>query len=309
MTALDAFVRETRARGDRRMDAWLDALPGLIDELAKRWELTVGEPFGGGAIGYVVAAERTAQASPTALVLKATFPDESFPEEVASLAAWDGNGAVHLLDSDPRGAMLMERAEPGDPLIEDADEDHALTLAAGVLQRLWRPRPDPAPFMTLAQETISWSTSMPRRHEEAGRPFERALIVEAVDLIAELAPTQGEQVLLHGDLHLGNILDAGGGAWLAIDPKPLVGEREFDVTALIRDKQGHLMGLPGLDAVALLQHRFDLLSEALGCDRRRLRGWSIAVMVDYALWSFETRQGELGAAQAECARLLRTLSS
>lgn len=308
MTALDAFIRDARAQGDRRMNAWLEALPALIDELAERWDLILRDPFDGGAIGYVVPAERAADAVTIAVVLKITFPDEFFPGEVAALAAWHGDGAVQLLDSDPRGAILLERAKPGDPLIQDADEDHALTLAAGVLKRLWLPRPDPAPFMTLAQETINWSTSMPRRHEEAGRPFERGLIAEAVDLIAELAPTQGEQVLLHGDLHLGNILDAGSGAWLAIDPKPLVGEREFDVTALIRDKQDELMGLPEPGAVALLQHRFDLLSEALGCDRGRLRGWSIAVMVDYALWSFETRQDELGTTQAECARLLRKLS-
>lgn len=37
-----------------------------------------------------------------------------------------------------------------------------------------------------------------------------------------------DEVVLHGDLHHGNILDFGTRGWLAIDPKGLVGERGFD---------------------------------------------------------------------------------
>jgi streptomycin 6-kinase len=37
-----------------------------------------------------------------------------------------------------------------------------------------------------------------------------------------------DEVVLHGDLHHGNILDFGTRGWLAIDPKGLLGERGFD---------------------------------------------------------------------------------
>jgi hypothetical protein len=43
-------------------------------------------------------------------------------------------------------------------------------------------------------------------------------------------------VLLHQDFHGANVLLSDRG-WLAIDAKPLVGEREFDVASLVRDRR------------------------------------------------------------------------
>ena len=56
----------------------------------------------------------------------------------------------------------------------------------------------------------------------------------------ELRDTQGEQVLLHQDLHAENVLAAGREPWLVIDPKPLAGEREFAVAPIVRGTElGH----------------------------------------------------------------------
>ncbi|MBS0351162.1 MAG: hypothetical protein JSR33_08260 [Proteobacteria bacterium] len=41
--------------------------------------------------------------------------------------------------------------------------------------------------------------------------------------------SQGEQILLHGDLHYANILWSEQNGWLAIDPQNVIGEREFDI--------------------------------------------------------------------------------
>ena len=65
-----------------------------------------------------------------------------------------------------------------------------------------------------------------------GEPFERRLIGGAVDAVQELVPTQGELVVVHQDFHGGNVLRAEREPWLAIDPKPLVGERAFDAASL-----------------------------------------------------------------------------
>jgi streptomycin 6-kinase len=56
--------------------------------------------------------------------------------------------------------------------------------------------------------------------------------------------------------------------WLAIDAKPLVGEREFDVASLIRDRR------PA--SKARMEHRLAYLVERLGLDPERTRGWAIA---------------------------------
>jgi streptomycin 6-kinase len=103
------------------------------------------------------------------------------------------------------------------------------------------------------------------------------LVDAAAEFIAELADDQGEQVLLHQDLHGENVLAAEREPWLVIDPKPLVGEREFSLAPIIRSAElGH--------SQADVFHRLDRLSAELDLDRRRACRWAIAQTV---AWSFD----------------------
>lgn len=295
----EEFTQWTRARIGPEAEPWLRELPGLIEELTQRWELSnLGTPLAGGYLGYTVPAVR---AGTQAVVLKVSYPDGWFAEEATALGAWNGEGAVLLIDHDPRGAHLLERAVPGTSLLGEPDEEAALEAAAGVLEVLWVP--DPGGITTVAAETLAWAASMGRRHDELDRPFERVLIHEATTAIRELVPTQKEKVLLHGDLHMGNILAAARRPWLAVDPKPLVGERAFDATALIRDKRDELVA--DLEAGReRVQRRFDHLAGRLGLDRDRLKRWSVAIMVDYAIGDWEEGFAEEGEQQVEVARML-----
>jgi streptomycin 6-kinase len=268
---------------------------GLLEDLAERWELELGERHGDSAAWFAT------RAGSRPVVLKFAEPDERFEELVSSFMHWDGHGVVDLIDHDPRGAMLLERALPGTSLLEEPDEDRAMLVAADVLDRLWVP--DPGGVESVADEVGRWADSLPRRNRSEGSPIDHLLVDRARELLRDLAPTQREAVLLHGDLHLGNVLAAEREPWLAIDPKPLVGEREFDVTALIRDKQEELVAEADAGRKRV-QHRFDLLSDRLSCDRDRLQGWSFAIMVDYALWCFELDDEECGSRQAALARIL-----
>ena len=76
--------------------------------------------------------------------------------------------------------------------------------------------------------------SLPADWVSTGRPFERRLLDAALEAIAHLSGTQGEQVLVNQDMHADNVLHAEREPWLAIDPKPLAGEREFGIAALVR---------------------------------------------------------------------------
>jgi streptomycin 6-kinase len=131
--------------------------------------------------------------------------------------------------------------------------------------------------------------------EATGRPLEPALLDEAVEFLRAAAAPE-DAVLLHQDLHGGNVLRSARG-WLAIDPKPLVGERAFDVASLLRDRRDDLARDP--DAAWRIRRRLDFYSDRLGLDRERVRGWGIA----HALaWGFEG--GRPLAGHIECARLL-----
>src|SRR5207237_10069895 len=90
-----------------------------------------------------------------------------------------------------------------------------------------------------------------------------------LDALATLRSTQGEQILVHQDLHGDNVLRAARGPWLVIDPKPLVGEREFSLAPIVRSYDfGH-----GRKDVL---KRLDRLTSALRLDRERARLWSMA---------------------------------
>ena len=110
----------------------------------------------------------------------------------------------------------------------------------------------------------SWSgTGKP-----SARPFEREIVDEGVAACLELGADQGEQVVLHQDFHGGNVLRAERESWLAIDPKPLVGEREFDAASLVRDRRW-LLG--GTGDAGRIRRRLDLLTAELDLDRERMR--------------------------------------
>jgi len=276
-------------RGEPAGGAWLDSLPRLVAECAELWSLRLGTPFEA-HISYVASAEL---ADGRRAVLKVNFPEPESEREPDALLHWDGEGAARLLDHDPeRRALLVERCEPGTQLWEVADEEEANGVAASVLRRLWRRPPDGHEFRLLAEQAASWVAELPAHWEHFGRPFERALLDEAVGFLREAGPAQGEPVLLHQDFHGGNVLRATRQPWLAIDPKPLVGEREFDTASLLRDRRPELLGDPA--ATARVRRRLDQLAAGLDLDRERMRGWGVA----HALaWN-----GDEG--MIACARLL-----
>jgi streptomycin 6-kinase len=214
-----------------------------------------------GAAGYVVRAKR---ADGTPAVLKVGLPHRESGQEADALERWNGDGAVRLLERDDgRGALLLERAEPGTFLAESPD---ALDVLVSLLPRLWK---SAAGFNTLEDEAEWWI-----EHDLRDVP-DRHLRDAAVGYLRELAPTQGGQVLLHQDLHGENVLAAQREPWLVIDPKPLAGEREFSVAPIVRSFE---LGHSRRDAL----HRLDRLTSELGLDRERARGWTIAQTVAWS---------------------------
>src|ERR1700691_314161 len=93
--------------------AWLDRLPGALEDLERRWSLTAGAPFDGEDVScaWVAPVER---ADGTSAVLKLGMPHMEAEHELEALRFWDGDPTVRLLEADDElGAMLLERCEPG----------------------------------------------------------------------------------------------------------------------------------------------------------------------------------------------------
>jgi len=273
---------------------WLASLSGIVESCEERWLLRVGASFEGANVSHVLAVELE---DGTPAVLKINFPGAESEHEPDALRHWDGRGAALLLEyEESMRALLVEQCVPGTQLWSVENEDDAWRIAASVLRRIWRPAPTEHRFRTLAAEAARWAIELPADWQALGQPFERRILDEAVAACLELGPDQGESVMLHQDFHGGNVLQATREPWLAIDPKPLVGEREFDAASLLRDRRW-LLGRSG--DTARIRRRLDLLSSELELDRERMRRWGIA----HALaWGFSGRKVE--ADMIECARLL-----
>jgi streptomycin 6-kinase len=229
---------------------WLAELPRLVAECVEQWSLELEEPIDTGHSFVAPAGDA---------FLKINLPDKESEHEADALVRWDGRGAARLLArDDDRRAYLLERLRPATQLWALSD-DEAIEIAAGVLEQLWIPAA--APFRWLEDVAAHWAEELPRT------PLERKLVDRAVGFLREAGPTQTESLLLHQDFHGGNVLLSDRG-WLAIDAKPLVGEREFDTASLIRDRR------PATKAQ--MERRLDYLVDRLGLDRERTRGWAIA---------------------------------
>jgi streptomycin 6-kinase len=251
---------------------WLGRLPRLVEGCARRWDLTLGDPYPGAQASLTLPATTRADER---VVLKVQFPHRESEGEADALAAWRGEGAVRLLDRDDEfQAMVLERCEPGSHLSAIGLEP-ALDVLIGLLPRLWIPTTEP--FRTLAEEASWWAGYVESTFERAGRPFARRLHDIAMEALTQLPRSAGDPVLLHQDLHGDNVLSATREPWLVIDPKPLVGERAFSVAPIVRSFE--------LGATEpAVRRRLDRLTSELGLDRDRARRWTIAQTV---AWAFD----------------------
>jgi streptomycin 6-kinase len=252
---------------------WLERVPDLVAQCVEEWGLQLSDPYPSGAAGYAV---RTELPDGRPAVLKLIYPDHESEHEADALALWDGHGAVQLFArDDDLSAMVIERCEPGTTLAA-AGADVALQTLIALLPRLWVETGEP--FHTLEDEAAWWVGYLPEQWERSDRTVARGLVDAAVDALTSLSHSQGQQVLLHQDLHGDNVLAAEREPWLVIDPKPLIGEREFAVAPIVRSFE---LGHSKRDAL----YRLDRLTSELGLDRERARGWTIGQTM---AWAFDS---------------------
>ncbi|GAA1195675.1 streptomycin 6-kinase [Kitasatospora gansuensis] len=264
-----------RARADEAELAWLAALPDTVAAQLAHWDLTlerVVQP--GGRLSLVCTVLR---ADGTKAVLK-TGPDTAATaREAAALAHWAGRGAVLLLAEAP-GALLLERLY-GDIPLRSLAEAKAMLEAVGLLQRLWVPPADDHPFRTVAEQVAELSAGLRRRRELS--PDAQPLVDQALEVSAALLADDTEHLLLHGDFDHGKVLAADRAPWLAVAPRPLVGERAWDLAWLAQDRLDTLAGSPGPRGAA--RRRLRQLADAVEVDHDRLRGWALFRAVEAGL--------------------------
>jgi len=261
--------------------AWISRLPALVDRAAARWDLTLGAPFTSGASSWCAPVLR-ADGSPA--VLKISFPHPEARDEAAALRVWHGRGAPALLDAHTDDwALLLERVAPGTTLaVSPGTARDRLESAVAVARTLWAV-PEVPDVPRMAEVCARWADVL---EERAGRyDADPALVRHAAELLRTLPGAGGS--LVHGDLNPGNLLDAGDGRWLAIDPKPMRGDPAYDLWPLLEqvdDPFAHA------DPVHVLRGRVGIVAGDLDPDR--VAAWAFARCTESAFWVWEVLDDE-----------------
>jgi len=190
------------------------------ESCAEAWGLELGAPFALSNVSFV------APVGEFRVIKSAWEGDDEALHEGDALELWNGEGAVRLFRRSGR-VLLEERAVPGDDLSLLPD-DEATGTAVDLAQRLWRPATKP--FRSVGPEVLRW---MDQAEFQASQ-----LIPLARDLFAEIGGRA--DWVVHGDYHHHNILRSGEG-YIAIDPKPYLSDREYDVASFLWNPIGNRM--------------------------------------------------------------------
>lgn len=168
--------------------------------------------------------------APVVLKLSKREGDES--QSGAVLRAFGSDGAVRVYESD-RGAVLLERLDPGEQLVNlvrRGEDSEATTILADVISKLANHTPPPG-----CPTIGDWGRGFNRYLISGDVQIPVALVHEGSQIYRRLESTQGRTMLLHGDLQHYNVLFDAHRGWIAIDPKGVVGELEYELGALLRN--------------------------------------------------------------------------
>lgn len=250
--------------------------PGHAADAAwlRRWRLRpVGDPHT--TSSSTLLAVLTEEGIPAMLKIAHTEEEERGGE---LLAALDGHGAARLLRRDGEAALIERATGPGDlvQLVRAGHDDEATRIIC-----------EAAAVIHGASASVLGGDAPPRliglrtwyRHLFALADDLGPLHRRGAEFAAALLDDSRDEVVLHGDLHHGNVLDFAERGWLAVDPKALLGERAFDYCNLLCNPSHERALAPGR-----LERQFAIVVEAAGLERDRLARWLVSWSALSSTW-------------------------
>lgn len=296
-----AYADGVRQNMEDAAAPWLAALPGHIDDVLARWNLTLDGDQVLHGFAAVVLLVHTADGQEA--VLKVGYQDAYTRTEVPALRIWDGRGAVRLLESDLSldpaeeggvGALLLERLDP-DTSLHRVGDDEGAEITGRILATL-AAQPtageDLAGVLNLQDVAARWIDELPESWAKLGAPCERRLLDAAVEVCRTLGPEPHES-LVHIDLHQANVLAGTREPWLAIDPQAMLADPAYCLDPFLRNRWKPVA--EAADPRKALMRRFDILTETSGIDRDRAAAWTVARAVEDLLCAAEFGDNEGGS--------------
>jgi streptomycin 6-kinase len=256
---------------------WLQDLPRLMRGVLAEWSLTPDGRLRSGQTAVVLPV-RTAAGQPA--VVKFGWPHQEAAHEHLALRAWDGRGAIRLLQADPRRSVLLLERVDGSRDLTSLPVIDACGVVAGLYPRIHRaaiPQLD-----LLSANAARWATELTELR--AGGWVPRRYLDQAAGLARELSSDPDtDGTLIHTDLHYFNVLAAEREPWLVIDPKPLSGDPAYEVGPMLWNRWEEAVATGNIRAAVL--ERMLTLVDLAGLDEDRVRSWVIVREMVNILWS------------------------
>ncbi|MCM3732659.1 aminoglycoside phosphotransferase family protein [Fictibacillus nanhaiensis] len=272
----DKFVKTMKSIHKDKAKEWLNNFDQMIAAYEERLEISIQGPFDL-SYNFVAPAIRN---NGQEVVIKVVLSRKEFLGELETLRLMKGKKMVELLEYDvDRGIMILERLSPGVTLAVIEDDEEAAYIASEVMKSLWVPAPNKTELETVSDRENSLKRIFNNNPNGFG-PISKETLQEALSVFEQLNGQINHSYLLHGDLHHYNLLK-NGDSWSAIDPKGLIGDREYDVIQYLLNK------LPEKNVKDTIKKRVDIFVNELNLDKERvlLRGFSHAVLS--TCWSIE----------------------
>jgi len=229
------------------------------------------------------------------------------------LKAFAGHGVVRVYEQAP-GAVLMERLTPGNSLVSLAvsgRDEEATDILASVIREMSEVAsidltksasgssvssaelPEASPLESSVSSTVSpkgfatvqdWGKGFERYLTTGDEQVPRDLVEAGQQVYLDLMATQRQSRLLHGDLQHYNVLFDSSRGWLAIDPKGVGGEVEYEIGAALRNP----IERPDLFlSRATIESRLKQFTDILNLNFERALRWTFAQAVLSAIWEIE----------------------
>jgi streptomycin 6-kinase len=257
----------------QRGEAWLNELPAIIAHYEKNMNVKIGDPY---PLTYHYVAPAVKQ-NGEEVVVKIGLPNHKDlkAESAALIRLGHSEGMVKLLSEHAdQGILILEKLNPGTMLSVIKSDETAASIAASIMKKIWISISDQSSFPHLSD----WMNGLMNIEQN---DISDHVMQKAKLLFEELLNTISQPILLHGDLHQDNIL-RNGNEWMAIDPKGVIGEAEYEVTSFCKnylfDKN---------NPFDVLEKRIDFFEKELSLNRARMIKWGFCQSVLSACWCLE----------------------
>lgn len=211
-----------------QISGWLDAVPGLLEQVAERWKLTPGKYHDVGHAS-VVATARSCDGR--RLLLKAWADSVRFSNEITALRLWVDGPSVDVVEAADDLAVAALEMVGGCPGGLDGPP-HELRIVAGAirgLHTLGRRRTSPRVLPSLnAYLCHEVRPRVRRRLASTGDGPVRGLMEAALLDLMALEEDSDRATVLHADLYRENVIFDELGRPRLIDPLPMRGDAAFD---------------------------------------------------------------------------------